>query len=334
MRLLNVCHALFISKLRHTVNYIYFILFLMLLPIGLALFMFLIRSFEKNNIIDIYNLRLYPHPIVVMDRAKDSISDNGEYGIEEAQREYCGVASTAGAIIKRNTNFKTLHEYFKDNIKLGDTLSYVAGCTFHSTTIVAWFNPQLYHGSPLSLNLVYKTIGRTMGAIDIDVISKPRPDSHPEAFISGDVGASTRPANLITVYLCLIMACFATYIIQEKMNQMRQLYFLADFHNATYWLLNLLFDYTLFLVCMIAIVISLYVLSLTSDSTRTGKTIFWMMVLLIAFGFSALTFIYLLSFAFNDSNSGLSCIIFINFTIGNQQLYLLFNLICNLILIL
>lgn len=322
-RFINGCHALIISKYRHTVNYIYFILFLTMLPIILSLLMFVMKFFDEVTKMDPYNLRLYPEPIVVTHWMQPRISKR-EYGIRNTVYAYNEVASTAGATVKRSSI--DMENYLIKNVKLEKSLSYVSACTFHQTTITAWFNRHLYHGSTLSLSLVYKALGKALADMDIDVVNLPRADSDPDTFITDTVSGSTKPATLITLYLCLIMACFTTYIIQEKVNQMRLLYLMADFHSATYWLLNLLLDYILYLVCMISILISLYMISLSSQYPRTGETMFRVTVLLIAFGFSALTFVYLLSFAFNDSNSGLSCIIFINFSIGNHKL--LFN--CNL----
>lgn len=313
-RFLNACHALILSKYRHTVNYIYFILFLTMLPVVLSLLMFVVKSFEVVTKMEPYNLRFYPEPIVVTAWMQFRLIKR-EYGISETVYAYNELASTSGATVKRAT--EEMEDYLLSKLKLDKCLSYVAACTFRTTTITAWFNRHLYHGSTLSLYLVYKALGKALASMDIDVVNMPRADSNPDTFVEDSITGPTKSATLITLYFCLITACFATFIIQEKVNQMRHLYLMADFHNATYWLLNLLLDYIIYLVGMISIMVSLYLISLSTQYPQTVNTIFRVMILLLAFGFSALTFVYLLSFAFNDSNRGLSGIIFINFSIGN-----------------
>lgn len=302
-RLWNICHGLLISKFHHTVNNIYFILWFFGLAIpGALLFWFLnyIGNEFDESTLDPFNLSLYSNAIVLTDIVKSSEVEMVGQSINDIAAAYERVAMLAGATIR---SFPTGIESFLMTRDVFDKLkTYVAAATFQERYITAWFNRELYHGSPISLSLVYKAIGIAGSSIDIDVINKPRADAN-ELVMTGF--SSGKPAVLITLYLSIIMPFFGWYIIQEKWSQIRHPLFMSNCDIFNYWLLNLVWDFVLYLYIVMSIMIAVF--------WQTEQIIIWIMVLLLTFGFSAIAFIYLLSVAVPH----LTFIISINVCIGN-----------------
>lgn len=302
-RLWNICHAQLISKFHHTANHIYFILlfFGMAIP-GALVFSFLnyIGNEFDESTLDPFDLSLYPDAIVLTDMATPSEVEMVSENMHDIELAYERVAMLAGATIRSSPT--GIESFLMTRDVYDKFKTFVAAATFHERSITAWFNRELYHGSPISLSLVYKAIGIAGSSIDIDVINKPRPDAE-ELMMTGF--SSGKPVVLITLYLSIIMPFFGTYVIQEKMSQVRHPLFMSNGEIFIYWLLNLFWDFALYLYIVMSIMIAVY--------WQTEQIIIWILVLLLIFGFSAITFTYLLSVAIPY----LTFIISINVCIGN-----------------
>lgn len=302
-RLWNICQALFISKFHHTVHHIYFILWFFALPLQAALalsFLHYVSIDFDVSTLDPYNLTLYANAVVLDDIA------NPETELGETMKEladvYEGVAMLAGAtILTAPLGIETFLMLRRENSKLK---TYVAAATFHERSITAWYNRELFHGSPLSLSLVYKAIGIAGASIDIDVSNKPRADT--EDYVRRGL-SSAKPAVLMTIYLAIIMPFFGTFVIQDRVSHIRHQQIMTNSVIITYWLLNLLWDFVLYSLIVISIVIAIY--------WQTDQLLTWIMILLVFFGFSAIAFIYLLS----TTITGLTFLVSINLCIGNEN---------------
>jgi len=280
----------------------------------------LVDKGETTEIEPLCNLALYTNPTVVRDIQHTYHETNASEILDdrslEIAAEYDQAVMLAGATMLGIRD--GVEEYLLDKIELNDegfTKTFVAAATFRQGSVTAWFNRRLIHGEPTTLCLIYKAIGSVLAKVDIDIINDPRASSD-LVLRARDMNISDKKyAAFIMVYLSIAMATFIILPIQERVSQMTQQQFLSGISLYTYWLSHLLWDYLISLILALSLLIAFY--------QKPPAVLYWLLVNLLAFAFSALPLIYLLSFAFKVPYIGLSIVVFFNIVTGNKYTILI-----------
>lgn len=192
-------------------------------------------------------------------------------------------------------------------IRIRSNTRYLVGLGFKDDIVVAYFNNQLYHTAPLSLNQAYNAVlkGKISGcAGSITIENWPLPFG-PEARVQLTyryTGLGNQFATNITFAMGFIIAFHVMFYIQERVSKMKLLQFIAGVNTAIFWIISFLFDIVVHLVTALVcyITVSVYGEEYWSTSEELSPFIF----VLFLFGVSALAVTYLASFAFSRASYG------------------------------
>ncbi|XP_070068559.1 phospholipid-transporting ATPase ABCA3 isoform X1 [Drosophila takahashii] len=260
---------------------------------------FLIFMIERNPCeLLVTDLRLYTRPVFVIESPGDEDS--------LAQRYRQNVLSRGASV--RSTGGTPLPEYLLKEMK-SDQLrvqhSFLAGVTFNqsASSIVAWSNNKLEHGSALSLGMVYAALGEELADLDIRIVNKPYEDSIKQAMSTLAEYCYIEFAVLLFHYLVMATIVFAALPIIERQTNVQHQQFSSGMSRTTYWLSHLFWDYCLFIV-MVVVLIAASGITVGSAQAVT--------LLLLAFGFSVISFTYLMCLMSNDFGKMFSIILYIN----------------------
>lgn len=308
-----------IKKVLFTWNHPLLFSFIILLPLFgllmLALFD-IIYSTDIPHVVNPTKLSAYPDPLVVHEWLVTGIQDGSEIFYDNSKMiadEYERIAMEAGATVHSLTQI-SVGNYLLNHLDLnkeGFTETYVAATTYRDGSVTAWFNRRLEHGAPLSLGLIYNAIARVLGKLDIVITNKPRPDSKSNVYKPDKELSSRRRTTFMLMYLSFVLSTFILLPVLEKATQMKEQQFINGIGFWTYWLSHLIWDFLLFILIIISILLSLYRLP--------GQVLYMLAILLFFFGLSALTFTYLFTYFFNEAGSGMSYMLIINCCIGNKN---------------
>lgn len=319
-RLLNEWHGMLIKKMLYTRSNLILLVCLIILPIVAAVLILIIDLLDKQettNMPSFSDLTLYPNPYVVRDHQRTYLKEN-EFEILddrslENSAEYDKVGMLAGATLIGIRN--GVEDYLLDKIDLneeGFEKTYVAAATFRHGSVTAWYNRRLVHGSPTSLSLIYKTVGHVLANIDIEIINKPRDCSDILTQVKQIEWNAEKFSAFILIYLSIAMGTFIILPIQERVWQMKHQQFLSGISLCTYWLSHLLWDYLIFLILVVSLIISFY--------QKSPSVLYCLLLCLLAFAFAALPYIYLMSFTFKTPYLGLTVMVLFNIVVGNHCL--------------
>ncbi|XP_034479231.1 ATP-binding cassette sub-family A member 2 [Drosophila innubila] len=311
-RCLNEWHGMLIKKMLYTRHNLILLVCLIILPMIVAVLNLMFDLLDKGETTEIQsfsNLAVYPNPTVVRDIQRTYHETNASEILDdrslESAAEYDKAVMLAGATMLGIRD--GVEEYLLDKIELneeGFTKTFVAAATFRQGSVTAWYNRRLTHGQPTTLSLIYKAIGSVLASVDIEITNKPRASSD-LVLRARDLNISDKKyAAFIMVYLGIAMATYIILPIQERISQMTQQQFLSGISLYTYWLSHLLWDYLIFLILALSLMIAFY--------QKPPAVLYWLLVNLLAFAFAALPFIYLFSFAFKVPYIGLTIMVFFN----------------------
>jgi len=118
-------------------------------------------------------------------------------------------------------------------------------------------------------------------------------------------------AMLVFHYLIVATTIFAALPIIERQTNVQHQQFCSGMSRITYWLSHLFWDYCYYIVMIAALIVV---------NGIVVKTPLPVTLLLIAFGFSVISFTYLLCLMSNDFGRMFSLILYINM-IGYQSLF-------------
>lgn len=183
--------------------------------------------------------------------------------------------------------------------------SFLCGITVNlgNKTVIAWQNTMLEHGSALSLGLVYQAIGKHMAGIDIEIVNKPRQDHFTDVVIGLNEFNSVEFSSFVCFYLVLATATFAVMPVLERETDLRHLQLSSGMGRATYWMAHMAWDFSTYMVMVFSLIL---VVGLTTGTAVP------MMILLLAFGYAAIAFTYLISLFSGNIGSLFSLVMYIN----------------------
>jgi hypothetical protein len=139
-----------------------------------------------------------------------------------------------------------------------------------TTSITAMHSSVYIHSKPLSINLVTNAMVSHLAPKDkrftIEVISQPLPTKPTinniiSSLNLGEPGhiAVMAFASLVSIGLALFAATFVIMPIEEKTCQAKQLQLMTGVNPLLYWISAFVWDYLLFLLCGVLMVICLYI---------------------------------------------------------------------------
>ncbi|XP_034102222.2 phospholipid-transporting ATPase ABCA1 isoform X1 [Drosophila albomicans] len=311
-RLENKWRAMLLKKLLYSRQHLITLTCIILLPIFVAAANISVDIMDADEqpkeIPSFTNFDSYVDPTVVKHVEGRSIGLGYGEELEDNTRRICeqydDEVMAAGA---------TLHiiqggvqNYLVDNLDVAaETYKrvYVAAATFREGSITAWFNRRLLHGIPITVSILYKAIGNSMANTDIEIINKPRNDTDEVFLINIDMN-DKKNTSLLMFFLCISLALFIRQPIQERALQMKQQQHIAGITVYTYWLSHLIYDYLILQLLSVAVIFSLYM--------KSHESLCWLWIILMAFDFAALSFTYLLSFAFREPHVAMTVNILFN----------------------
>lgn len=200
-----------------------------------------------------------------------------------------------------NISNRTYGKFFKKHL---------IGASFKSDSVTAWFNGQLYHTMPLSINQVSRAVVKSFkgDTYDITIFNQPfKPtskdsDSFAEMFEEA-VSYVNTGLMLFALFILLTYWPFVltTHYVAERETEGKLLQFVSGMNPYIYWLTSFAFDWIVF--CIICCFMIVY-------ATLTGKYLIrsWggykvMLVNSFSYGFSMLPFSYLCSFMFRKTSN-------------------------------
>ncbi|KAH8280531.1 hypothetical protein KR018_009342 [Drosophila ironensis] len=242
-------------------------------------------------------LTQYPNPILV-------IQSNGN---NDFSRIYTENAQKLGATVI-DIGDKDILKFIRDHSKLDASKvqrSYVAGVSLASNSLKAtgWKNTNLEHGSGLALGLVYQTLGMLLAQLNLQVVNNPRKSHIREVVQTLNTCIALEFSSVALVYLLLATSTFAVMPVLERKTDLMHLQLINGVSRVNYWLAHMAWDMSLYMLMVITLVV--FVGLPTGTAGR-------LMVLLTAFGFSAIAFTYLLCFFSKNMGNVFSIVMYIN----------------------
>ena len=122
----------------------------------------------------------------------------------------------------------------------------------------------------------------------------------------------------ILVPLCYLPAAFVTFLVKERTSKSKHLQIVSGVSPRLYWIANYIWDYLLYSILMLSIILALYMYSQTISSTflSSSSSTLAVFLFLATFGASVLPLSYLYSFFFDNYSTAQISITVIHFATG------------------
>ncbi|KAH8400731.1 hypothetical protein KR009_000677, partial [Drosophila setifemur] len=298
-RTCNHWRAVMLKKWRFTVYYKKFFTMIILLPFITCLLVFIVEliifAIDFNGPpLQVTDLSNYSAPTVAI----------GSSGNTELAKVYEQMALSKGAVVKITEDGKTFYNYFRrDEARMHQ--SFVAALSFKAggTRVIAWENQKLEHGSPLALGLAYDALARWLAQMEIEIVNKPRRDGFASVLASLGRSSTVELASLVLLYLILATATFTLMPVLERRSDMHHLQLISGVSRTAYWVSHMVWDFCVFILMILTLVLASGLISSSSLP---------LFILLLAFGFSVITFTYLLCLLSTDPGRLFSIVLYVN----------------------
>ncbi|XP_070500510.1 phospholipid-transporting ATPase ABCA3-like isoform X2 [Chironomus tepperi] len=224
-------------------------------------------------------------------------------------RAYSSLFTGKDIIVISSTNIED--EIVKKDRKVNH-MNLIAA-TFKTNSIIAWFNTQLYHTMPLTINTVNRAILKSVVGNDYDITVT----NHPYTYTQHSAQNSS-PILLILSFLIIWPLIYIGHNIKERVMKFKFQLFISGTNRLVYWITNLIFDYLLFILICLVLFGCIAVSNFDNNQFRMLMTVG------SSYGFSWICFIYAFSYLFTKSSTGrsmlllMSIILLILSIIGNK----------------
>ncbi|XP_055389657.1 phospholipid-transporting ATPase ABCA3-like isoform X2 [Condylostylus longicornis] len=243
--------------------------------------------------------------------AEYSSSFGGEHGFERIEKDYFDFILNLAKVALVRVNSQ-----------------YLIGATISSDKIVAWFNAQLLHIVPLSLNTVHNALLRAVSNSSnlIEVTNYPLPYSTETKLDALDTGGylGFNLALNLSFSMGVISTFYVLFVIKERETRAKLLQFVSGVRVSIFWFSQFLADFVSYLITAIITLVTLACFQEDGMSTfaELGRTF----LVLIIFGIVVLPFTYLLSFLFTVPATGFSRVSVINIFTGMALFVVVFTI--------
>lgn len=193
---------------------------------------------------------------------------------------------------------------------------YVVAADLNSTSYHTLYSTIPYHAAPLSVNLATNALLRTMSNITYTVNTAFHP-LHNLLFSKLEIVKPSRhhymdgPVMLgifVPIGLALFASSFLVFPTDERRTQAKQLQLMAGVHPITFWLTSFIFDFTLMALacCLMIAVIPIFRLERFAGTFTDDNALGALFLILIVYGYSAISFSYIFSLIFSNVSLGFS----------------------------
>lgn len=195
---------------------------------------------------------------------------------------------------------------FDNQIRIRTNTKYLVGLSFENNSFIAWFNNQLFHTAPLSLNLLHNAMLRS--AIDddhsIQVSNWPipfRPESKVILTLNGnDMGSNL--AKYISFAMAFTSALYIMFYIRERASKAKLLQFISGVDASTFWLTSFIFDFATYILT--SAVFYFTVMAFQEEHWSTVDELNPLFAVLTLFGLASFAITFIVSFLFSNASYG------------------------------
>ncbi|XP_040853636.1 phospholipid-transporting ATPase ABCA3-like [Ochotona curzoniae] len=184
------------------------------------------------------------------------------------------------------------------------------------TIFTALFNNEAYHSPSLALavldNVLFMSLSGKNASLTIS--NKPQPrrsiiNKEKRRLENGNVVASNMQLGI-----AIMISGFCLLTVTERISKAKQIQFLSGTSVLVYWISALLYDFIIFLISILLLLIAFryYRLNIYITEYHILET----MLIFILFGWSAIPFIYVLSFLFTGAASAYIKLILLSYFSG------------------
>lgn len=203
----------------------------------------------------------------------------------------------------------------------------LAGVTVDDVNVTAWFNNQAYHTIPLSLNLAYNALLKTVCPdCSISITNSPLPftlDSRLDMLQAGN-NMGFQLASNVGFSMAFVAAFYIIFYIKERVSRAKLLQFVSGINIWTFWLTAFAWDVITFVLTTLFMVATLAVFQETGWST--GDEIGRVILLSVCFVWAILPFVYLFSMLFEIPSSGFIKTVMVGIFLGIAVFYTTYSL--------
>lgn len=206
---------------------------------------------------------------------------------------------------------------------------YILGAELNDTNYGTTFSTIPYHSAPLSINVATNTLLRTMTNKSYTLNTAFHP-LHNFLFSKLEIVKPSRhhfwdgPLMMgvfVPIGLALFASGFLVFPTEERRTQAKQLQLMAGVHPVTFWVVSFLFDFTLMLLasCLMIVVIPLFRLERFEGTFTNDNALGALFLILITYGFTAISFSYIFSLLFSSVSLGYSISTIIHLCTGKSM---------------
>jgi ATP-binding cassette subfamily A (ABC1) protein 3 len=193
---------------------------------------------------------------------------------------------------------------------------FMIGATIKQNSIIAWFNGQQFHTSPLTINTVNRALVKSFIGSDFDISVTNKPYVMPTKGSDNLRDLFEDPKNVIMALVILFFlltywpVLFIAPYIKERETRAKLLMFISGMNRYVYWITSLFFDYfVLFIICTVLIAA---IGAFQKPHFSTGDELITVLVIAMNYGFGYLPFIYAFSYLFMKHSTGESILTLIS----------------------
>jgi len=340
--------ALLVKKFIYSLRNKVFVITQLILPV---IFPFLIIFFVKFGP-GLFKLEIIDAP--ALNISIDSYQDNiVPFNLESESSFLLELSSVYKSQFKKTSNLnksnelpycsesnRTMDDYLicvgnlRDNGLVKLTYNYIIGATFESSNkIIAHFNNEPYHASPLALNSITNAILKLVtnsSNAQINVINHPLPrnpyidDDRDDTNYIIDLIIGILIACVVTFGYSFLISSFITFLIRERVTKAKHMQYLSGVHPACFWLSNLIWDWISFMIPSVIIIILFIAFDIKEYS---GDRLQYVIGLFMLYGLSHIPQTYLFSYIFVKPSSGFAANIVWNIFTSQITLVVSFLLI-------
>nr|CAD7432558.1 unnamed protein product [Timema monikensis] len=206
----------------------------------------------------------------------------------------------------------------------------VAGAEFSgyndtTTTVNAMFSTGLFHAAPVSLNVLNNAVlGHLMGSdYTITATNHPLPNNQNlgSLYLLSESDVIFQWMTLVPLGLLFLVGLFMIFPLTERVTSVKQLQLMAGVSPPSYWLVCFLWDYLLYLLVSVLMVLAVYVFDALNIFKQTEELCEFaergvLFLILALYGLSGVPFAYLFSYLNKTSAGGFVLLIVTNMVVG------------------
>lgn len=204
---------------------------------------------------------------------------------------------------------------------------YLIGVTVEDRNITTWFNNQPYHTVPLSLDVSFNALLKSIcPECSIAVTNEPLPftfDSRLQMLRAGN-NMGFQLASNVGFSMCFVAAFYVIFYIRERVTKAKLLQFVSGVNIWTFWSTAFIWDVITFVFTVVVLMVTILVFQ--EDGWKTADDMRRLFILLFCFVWCVLPFVYLFSMIFDIPSSGFIKTVMVGIFLGIALFYVVFSL--------